>query len=230
MTWRPYLPEPRPAYRLNPSDPEPVPLEVLRYARSLCATFRVPPRQFRQRVRKGEAGYYNPASDIVAVDPDRAAMDGLGGEDGYYALLLHELLHATGHTSRLDRATSGDYSPTGYELEEGTVRWALRIVLERIGFPPEALDWHAPGDIGLPVDRTAAHAAAEWLLQSRTHCGSQAMPEVQQDPMQALPETPGSGESLNSSSRARARVIERCEEGIPTPADEFVGSGPRGGT
>jgi hypothetical protein len=109
---------------------------VLRHARELCAQFRIPPRQFRRRVRKGEAGYYSPASDIVAVDPDRAAMDGMGGEDGYYAMLMHELLHATGHPSRLNRATSGDYSIFGYDLEEGTVRTALRTVLKSIGFPP----------------------------------------------------------------------------------------------
>src|SRR5262245_5832275 len=53
----------------------------------------------------------------------------MGGEDGYYAFLLHELLHATGHPSRLDRVTAGDYSGEGTELEEGTVFLAQRIVL-----------------------------------------------------------------------------------------------------
>jgi hypothetical protein len=147
---------------------------VLRHARELCAQFRIPPRQFRRRVRKGEAGYYSPASDIVAVDPDRAAMDGMGGEDGYYAMLMHELLHATGHPSRLNRATSGDYSIFGYDLEEGTVRTALRTVLKSIGFPPEALEWYAPGSHGLPVDWAAARRAAEWILtpqmEETEHC------------------------------------------------------------
>ena len=69
MTWRPYLPEPRPASKWEPADAEPVPLEVLRVARELCGGFRTPPRQFRRRVAKRINGTYYPASDIVAVDP-----------------------------------------------------------------------------------------------------------------------------------------------------------------
>ena len=42
MTWRPYLPEPQPAFKWDPNDPEPVPLAVLRYTRDLCARFRTP--------------------------------------------------------------------------------------------------------------------------------------------------------------------------------------------
>jgi antirestriction protein ArdC len=111
-----------------------VPLEVLRHARDLCANFRIPPRQFRRRTSKGENGSYYPASDIVAVDVARAARDGMGGDDGYYATLLHELLHATGHQTRLGRATTGDYSAAGYALEEGTILAAQRILLRELGF------------------------------------------------------------------------------------------------
>ena len=135
MSWRPYLPEPRPAVVDKPGDPEPVPLDVLRHARDLCAGFRQPPRQFRSRVEKGFVGCYYVESDIVAVNPDRADGDGLGGDDGYYTSLLHELLHATGHPSRLHRKTTGDFSLPGYEGEEGTTNEALRLVLDEIGFP-----------------------------------------------------------------------------------------------
>jgi antirestriction protein ArdC len=102
-------------------------------------------------------------SDTVAVDADSADADGMGGDDGYYAVLLEELLHATGHPRRLNRATTGDYSAAGHALEEGTVAMALRIVLAEIGFPPEALDWHAR-DRGLPANREAARRAAAWVL------------------------------------------------------------------
>jgi hypothetical protein len=76
--WRPYLPEPSPAF-VEPGDPEPVPLAVLREARRLCAEFRVPPREFRRRTARGERGAYYPATDIVAVDvtgPPTRALDG----------------------------------------------------------------------------------------------------------------------------------------------------------
>jgi antirestriction protein ArdC len=108
-------------------------------------------------------GVYYVASDIVAVDPDRADSDGMGGDDGYYSTLLHELLHATGHPSRLSRATTGDYSPPGYAREEGTVLFAQRIVLREIGFDTEAINWHTSSS-DLPLDRGAARAAAAWIL------------------------------------------------------------------
>ena len=168
VTWHPYLPEPQPAFRFDQDDPEPVELEVLRELRDCCAMFPRPPREFRcQILEHGLSGLYQPETDIVAVDPDRAARGGMGGDDGYYAVFLHELLHATGHRSRLARATTGDYSPEGYALEEGTVLRAQRIVLEEIGFNAEALDWHAPSAHGLPVDPRAASDAAAWILRSR---------------------------------------------------------------
>lgn len=167
MTWHPYLPEPQPAV-VEPGEPEPVALELLYEARRLCAGFRIPPQQFRRRTRKGEKGAYYPAADIVAVDPARAAADGMGGDDGYYVTLLHELLHATGHPTRLARATTGDFSTAGYNLEEGTALRAQRIVLQEIGFRGAALEWHAPKEHGLLVDGRAARNAADWLLQSTT--------------------------------------------------------------
>jgi hypothetical protein len=84
MIWRPYLPDPQPAFSLDPNDPEPVPIEVLRNARDLCANFRIPPRQFRRRTAAATVGWYRVESDIVAVDLERADMDGMGGNDGYY--------------------------------------------------------------------------------------------------------------------------------------------------
>jgi Zincin-like metallopeptidase len=163
--WRPYLPEPRPAEKWDPADPEPVPLSALRDLRALCAGFRIPPRQFRRRATRGQVGSYRVESDIVAVDPGRAASNGLGGEDGYYATLVHELLHATGHPGRLDRETTGKYSGESSDLEEGTVLTAQRLVLTEVGFPEEAVDWHVPSDtFGLPVDTAAATEAAAWLL------------------------------------------------------------------
>jgi antirestriction protein ArdC len=164
LSWRPDLPEPQPAY-VEPGEPDPVSLEALRDLRDLCAAFTVPPRQFRRRTAKGEFGAYYPSTDIVAVSPWRAAGEGMGGDDGYYAALLHELLHATGHPRRLGRRTTGDFSSDGYALEEGTVLLAEQIVLESIGFDPEAVDWYTMQLRTLPADRKAASRAAGWVLR-----------------------------------------------------------------
>jgi antirestriction protein ArdC len=88
----------------------------------------------------------------------------MGGDDGYYVSLLHELLHATGHPRRLGRSATGDYSDHGYALEEGTVVAAQAIVLREIGFDHEAIEWHSIGR-ELPIDRRAAAAAAAWVLR-----------------------------------------------------------------
>ena len=166
MSWRPFLPEPRPAYKDDPRDPEPVPLQAVRAARDLCAGFRIPPARFRRRVPRGSVGAYTPATDTVAVDPNGAASEGMGGEDGYYVALLEELLHATGHPSRLGRPTTGDFPR--WRHEEATVGAALRTVLEDLGFPDEALEWYAPAvrtqALGVPADQRAAAEAAAWLL------------------------------------------------------------------
>src|SRR5690242_5203050 len=127
-------PEPRPAIVLCAGEPEPVPLDVLRCLRDLCADFQFPPRQFRRRTAGRVQGTYYPATDIVAVDRDIADSNGMGGDDGYYVSLLHELLHATGHPRRLGRPTTVDKTYEGHALEEGTVQAAQAIVLGEIGF------------------------------------------------------------------------------------------------
>ena len=56
----------------------------------------------RPEIKHGLAkAFYTPSVDIVAM-PDRARFD---TEAGYYATLFHELTHATGHPSRLNRPT-----------------------------------------------------------------------------------------------------------------------------
>jgi len=56
----------------------------------------------RPEIKHGLAkAFYSPSVDIVAM-PDRARFE---TEAGYYATLFHELTHATGHASRLNRPT-----------------------------------------------------------------------------------------------------------------------------
>ena len=56
----------------------------------------------RPEIKHGMSkAFYSPAADIVAM-PDRARFD---DEAGYFATLFHELIHSTGHASRLNRST-----------------------------------------------------------------------------------------------------------------------------
>ncbi len=152
MIWRPYLPEPEPAFVLDPGDPSPLPSPCCETCATSAQASRCPRARSSRKTKKGAvSGYYAPATDIVSVDVRPADLDGMGGHDGYYAVLVHELLHATGHPRRLARRTIGDHSPKGYALEEGTTLAAQRIVLAKIGFDSEALDWHAPST-SFPAD------------------------------------------------------------------------------
>jgi antirestriction protein ArdC len=64
----------------------------------------------RPEIKHGLAkAFYSPGVDIVAM-PDRTRFD---TEAGYYATLFHELTHATGHVSRLNRPTLTESSGFG---------------------------------------------------------------------------------------------------------------------
>lgn len=65
------------------------------------------------------AAYYMPVSDAIHIPK----IEQFEGPEYYYAVLIHELAHATGHTSRLNRPTLTEYAPFGsqtYSKEELT--------------------------------------------------------------------------------------------------------------
>ncbi|HMS56825.1 MAG TPA: zincin-like metallopeptidase domain-containing protein [Fimbriimonadaceae bacterium] len=88
----------------NPTEPE-----RFTAARMIASSMPNPPRQI-----EGKNAWYRPADDLVQVPPPQAFDRG----DDYFATLFHELAHATGHESRLNRPGvtgqvqfgSGEYS------------------------------------------------------------------------------------------------------------------------
>jgi antirestriction protein ArdC len=68
----------------------------------------------------GDRAYYRRSSDRVQM-PDRERFTGSETStptEAYYATLLHELTHWTGHESRLDRDLSGRFGNEAYAVEE----------------------------------------------------------------------------------------------------------------
>ena len=68
----------------------------------------------------GEAAYYNPTTDHIQM-PERSAFMGTSTAsptEGYYGVLLHELVHWTGAEHRLARDLSGRFGGAAYEMEE----------------------------------------------------------------------------------------------------------------
>jgi antirestriction protein ArdC len=62
----------------------------------------------------GDRAYYSPSQDYIAM-PHKTQFN---NEASYYATLLHELSHWSGHKSRLDRDLSGRFGNEAYAAEE----------------------------------------------------------------------------------------------------------------
>jgi antirestriction protein ArdC len=63
---------------------------------------------------QGESAYYSITSDTLVM-PMRHLFS---SQDNYAAVLAHELVHSTGHSSRLNRDMTGDRSTESYAFEE----------------------------------------------------------------------------------------------------------------
>ena len=62
----------------------------------------------------GSKAFYTPDNDYIQLPP-RATF---AHASGYYATTLHELVHWTGHRSRLDRRLGGRFGDEAYAAEE----------------------------------------------------------------------------------------------------------------
>ncbi|WP_019991017.1 ArdC family protein [Rudanella lutea] len=83
--------------------------------------------------------YYRPALDVVNMAP---AQNFKKAED-YYSVLFHELVHATGHSSRLNRAELREMAPFGsqtYSKEELTAELGAAYLCGVTGISSVTLD------------------------------------------------------------------------------------------
>jgi antirestriction protein ArdC len=62
----------------------------------------------------GDSAYFRPSTDAIVI-PAMAAFD---SKENYYATLLHESVHASGHDSRLKRITPARFGSEEYAFEE----------------------------------------------------------------------------------------------------------------
>lgn len=78
--------------------------------------------------------YYRPKDDIIMMPSRKAFFD----MEGYYATLLHEIVHWSGHESRLNRFVSWifDRSDKEYAREELVAELASMFILSEAGLRP----------------------------------------------------------------------------------------------
>ena len=78
---------------------------------------------------QGDRAYYHPMKDEIHLPPKGQ----FTSKEGYYSTALHELGHATGHPSRLDRRMSGGFGSQNYAREELRAEIASYMLNTRLG-------------------------------------------------------------------------------------------------
>jgi antirestriction protein ArdC len=146
--------------------PDPAPLperEIVPVAESVIAASGV---DFRIG---GDEAYYVPSHDFVQVPPQPAFFDQIN----YYRTALHELTHATGHRSRLDRKLTTAFGSKDYAREELVAELGSAFLCASLGIVPTVrhADYIAGWLDVLRADNraifraaSAASRAADWLL------------------------------------------------------------------
>ncbi len=81
----------------------------------------------------GDSAHYVPARDSIAMPPFRAFVD----VGSYYATLLHELGHWSGHKSRLDRDLTGRFGTRSYAAEELVAELTAAFLCAQLGITSE---------------------------------------------------------------------------------------------
>lgn len=101
--------------------------------------------------------------------------------ESYYATLFHELVHSTGHSTRLDRGLDTDPSPFGsadYSKEEPVAEMGAAFLAAAAGISPATIEQSAAYIAGwrkkLSTDpKLVVHAAgagqkaADWIMGER---------------------------------------------------------------
>ena len=118
----------------------------------------------------GLRAFYTSSEDFVMVPPRRAYFD----EINAYRTWLHELVHATGHASRLGRDLTNPFGSAGYAREELIAEMGSAFLCASLGIVPTVRHADYIGS-WLEVLRedsraifraaSAASKAADWLLE-----------------------------------------------------------------
>jgi antirestriction protein ArdC len=80
----------------------------------------------------GDRAFYTPAEDYVQVPPPQAYFEPIN----WHRTALHELGHATGHRSRLNRDLSGSYGSKKYAFEELVAELSAAFGCASLGIVP----------------------------------------------------------------------------------------------
>ncbi|AXB80230.1 ArdC family protein [Novosphingobium sp. P6W] len=158
--------------------PDPAPLperEIVPVAESVIAASGI---DFRIG---GDKAYYAPGPDYVQVPPQCAFYD----QVNYYRTCLHELTHAVGHPSRLNRKLTGGFGTKDYAREELVAEMGSAFLCASLGIVPTVrhadyigawLECLREDNRAIFRAASAASKAADWLLDRHIGCDATQIP------------------------------------------------------
>jgi len=92
----------------------------------------------RPVIKTGEfaSASYSPSGDTVRMTEQKLCVS----DSAYYSTLLHELIHSTGHPSRLNRAFGNSFGSSGYSREELIAEMGACFLCSEVGIAQETED------------------------------------------------------------------------------------------
>ena len=78
---------------------------------------------------EGESAFYNPIKDEIVIPPSNSFKT----SNSYYSTQLHELAHASGHESRLNRNMKNFYGTPEYAKEELRAEISSSFLMQKFG-------------------------------------------------------------------------------------------------
>lgn len=120
----------------------------------------------------GDKAYYMPALDRIQLPPQQAFHEQIN----YYRTAFHEMSHATGHASRLDRKLLNTFGSKDYAREELVAEMGAAFVCASLGIEPTVrhADYLGSWLAVLKEDNRAifkaasmASKAADWIMAHR---------------------------------------------------------------
>ena len=98
-------------------------------------------------IKHGDAGrcYYVPSMDYINMSPldTWKQVDDQSAQEAYYSTILHELVHWTGHKSRIDRLDNGSKKSLSYAQEELVAELGSAILSNMLQIAKKPSDQHA---------------------------------------------------------------------------------------
>lgn len=83
---------------------------------------------------KGQEAYYDVIGDEVVIPPSNTFKNTYA----YYSTQLHEIAHATGHNTRLNRDMSGEYKTESYAKEELRAEISSSFLMQKLNVDAKA--------------------------------------------------------------------------------------------